>query len=1653
MKLHTASVLLLILTLESGCSAQNRFFISAPNVFHVGVKERVLVQMGEPYSTSVTLYLQHETENTVVSNKETVNCAGEQDIKTVELTINREIMSRMRPQKHHPPYLMLVAESPSFRGRKLTRVLVSKHRGYIFIQTDQPIYNPTQKVNYRIFTLDHTFRPHEEVFQITNAVGNKIMRSLKTGKGGILKGIFPIPDVSKPGTWKITAHYEDDETNAASREFRVQKFVLPSFEVSIGLEQNYILLNDENFEFTISARYSHGEKVRGAYHCQFGMVKKERTQGQRVKPEFIRGLELTGTVQEGSAKVSHLTATINDRLQDQLNKTLSDLQQSGGQLYLGVFVTNIQSGEIQEAEVYLPVLSHKYTMDLSRTRSYFLPGYPLDVVVVMRLPDGSPAAGVSVNIDVPGSSEQSLQSLTDQEGAVFHSFNIDTTAQITVQVTADGLRERKIIKRASSPSNSYLYLSFTHKVYSVNDLLAVTYNTMNGPSNGFIYYMVLSRGTIIKHGSLPFGSSVKQNLQITPDMVPSFRLIGYFYNQRGDIISDSVWVDVRDECEIKVERKGPFKPGRQSVLEFNLHGQRAKVALLAVDKAIYALNADNKLTGKQVFSAMQSYDLGCSYSGGGSDTTSVLRDAGLAFVSQSQSEYRRDFGCDSQSARQRRSVDLQQEMMTLKSNFTDEKLQECCGHGFSRIPMTLTCQERANRVALVQRNQDCADAFLKCCLEGERLRQKKMQEDAQKGLGRTASTADIEQFLMDSASQYIRRFFPPSFAFTEFDINNKQRYSLSLPDSITTWEIQVITLSAASGFCVVKPTEVRAFKRTFVSLRLPYSVKKYEQISISPVIYNYGHEDLKVAVHMEQTEGLCSPGSATTAAFVNITVEPESSQFVSFSAVPMVIGSIPIKIRLYDIENEMGTDAVEKTLNVWVIYFCVMIGRSTITIDGTLPDEIIPDSSSNIFISLEENGFSSQAKNLLSLEKVYQLIVLPGGCLEQTMSGLVPTASALRYLDLSEQWFNLPPGARDDALDKAERETFSIHSSTSFFLSLVLRVTAYVLKVLSWVAERQTVTFGERARTTRVVPSEQIADTVSYLVSIQKSDGSFSDPQPVLHRHVLKGKDQEAYMTAFITLSLYHFVDQNLCPLTNLLLSRCLYIPSYCSTLKATIFFSHVYLFSIFLVRDGCYMWTGNSAQTQRRADAITIETTAYALLTAVALKKTEWADKAACWLVTQENYAGGFISTQDTVMALEALAEYELKRSTRPEANLLAEFTVPGRGDIVKLSLQKKEKVETDLKKFAGKNIVVQLSGKGDAKLKFAKAYHVLDPKDDCAKLSISVTVEGKVKYTAKIIETYEYYDDYDNNEDEDKETRMKRSAIEWWDAHTRSRRDLDNNPNPDGTVTYRVCVSHSLYHNLSGMAIADITLLSGFEADTEDLDRLKEIPEQYISHYEVSYGRVLLYFNEVRLKSCIRFDAIQRVPIGLLQPAPAVFYDYYEPNQKCTVFYSAPQRSKLVSKLCSEDVCQCAESRLKMTFKSERNRPLTQDDRVQHACFFPTVDYVLNVSMRSNFELYKTKVIQVLRSNADMFVTENSVRVFAKRRQCKGGLDLGKQYLIMGKDGSTTDSDGAMQYLLESNTWVEKKPQHCRKSAHQAACKGFREFNKEYKLNGCKQ
>lgn len=49
-----------------------------------------------------------------------------------------------------------------------------------------------------------------------------------------------------------------------------------------------------------------------------------------------------------------------------------------------------------------------------------------------------------------------------------------------------------------------------------------------------------------------------------------------------------------------------------------------------------------------------------------------------------------------------------------------------------------------------------------------------------------------------------------------------------------------------AGFCVAEPYNVRAWKRFFVDLRLPYSVARNEQVEIKAVIHNYGYDDMHV---------------------------------------------------------------------------------------------------------------------------------------------------------------------------------------------------------------------------------------------------------------------------------------------------------------------------------------------------------------------------------------------------------------------------------------------------------------------------------------------------------------------------------------------------------------------------------------------------------------------------------------------------------------------------------------------------------------------------------------------------------------------------------------------------------------------------------------
>lgn len=43
-------------------------------------------------------------------------------------------------------------------------------------------------------------------------------------------------------------------------------------------------------------------------------------------------------------------------------------------------------------------------------------------------------------------------------------------------------------------------------------------------------------------------SLVTMSLPVTANLIPSFRIVAYYHVKPGEIVADSVWVDVKDTC-------------------------------------------------------------------------------------------------------------------------------------------------------------------------------------------------------------------------------------------------------------------------------------------------------------------------------------------------------------------------------------------------------------------------------------------------------------------------------------------------------------------------------------------------------------------------------------------------------------------------------------------------------------------------------------------------------------------------------------------------------------------------------------------------------------------------------------------------------------------------------------------------------------------------------------------------------------------------------------------------------------------------------------------------------------------------------------------------------------------------------------------------
>ncbi|XP_010826771.1 PREDICTED: complement C3 [Bison bison bison] len=1621
--------------------------------------------LGNPmYSMITPNILRLESEETVV-----LEAHGGQGTIQVSVTVHdfpakKQVLSNENTQLNsNNGYLSTVTikipaskELKSDKGHKFVTVVATFGNGWGRSRVSpNPLFlSHHLSVLYRVFTVDHKLLPVGQTVFITIETpdGIPVKRDSKSSQNqfGILALSWNIPELVNMGVWKIKAYYEDSPQQVFSAEFEVKEYVLPSFEVQLEPEEKFYYIDDpDGLKVNIIARFLYGEQVDGTAFVIFG-------------------------VQDGDRRISlthSLTRVpINDGNGEAILKRqvlLNGVQPSradalvGKSIYVSATVILQSGSDMVEAErTGIPIVTSPYQIHFTKTPKFFKPAMPFDLMVYVTNPDGSPARHIPVVTQ--GSN---VQSLTQDDGVAKLSINTQNKRDPLTITVSSGPASGDLILQATRTmqalpyntqgnSNNYLHLSVPRVELKPGETLNVNFHLRTDPGEQakirYYTYQIMNKGKLLKVGRQyrePGQDLVVLPLTITSDFIPSFRLVAYYtlINAKGqrEVVADSVWVDVKDSCmgTLVVKNGGKeekhHRPGQQITLKIEAD-QGARVGLVAVDKGVFVLNKKNKLTQRKIWDVVEKADIGCT-PGSGRNYAGVFTDAGLTLKTSQglETQQRADPQCPQPATRRRRSVQLMEKRMDKAGQYSSD-LRKCCEDGMRDNPMKFPCQRRAQ---FILQGDACVKAFLDCCEYITQLRQQHSRDGALE-----LARSDLDDDIIPEEDIISRSQFPESWLWTVIeDLKQADKNGIStklmnvfLKDSITTWEILAVSLSDKKGICVADPYEVTVMQDFFIDLRLPYSVVRNEQVEIRAILYNYREaENLKVRVELLYNPAFCSLATAKKRHQQTITIPARSSVAVPYVIVPLKIGlhEVEVKAAVY---NHFISDGVKKTLKV--VPEGVRVNK-TVAVRTLNPEHLgqggvqreevpaadlsdqVPDTESETKILLQGTPVAQMTEDAIDGERLKHLIQTPSGCGEQNMIGMTPTVIAVHYLDSTDQWEKFGLEKRQESLElirKGYTQQLAFRQKSSAYAAFQNRppstwLTAYVVKVFALAANLIA------------IDSKDLCETVKWLIlEKQKPDGIFQEDGPVIHQEMIGGfrdtREKDVSLTAFVLIALHEAKD--ICEAQVNSLGR--------SIAKAGDFLENHYreLRRPYTVAIAAYALALlgklegdrltkflNTAKEKNRWEEpkqklYNVEATSYALLALLARKDYDTTPPVVRWLNEQRYYGGGYGSTQATFMVFQALAQYQKDVPDHKELNLDVSIQLPSRNSAVRhrilwesASLLRSEETKEN------ERFTVKAEGKGQGTLSVVTVYHAkLKGKVSCKKFDLQVSIRPAPETVKKPQDA-------------------------------------------KGSMILDICTKY-LGDQDATMSILDISMMTGFSPDVEDLKTLSTGVDRYISKYEMNRdsnkNTLIIYLDKVShtVEDCLSFKVHQYFNVGLIQPGAVKVYSYYNLDETCIRFYHPDKEDGMLSKLCHKDTCRCAEGKC-----SGARR-----DRLDKACE-PGVDYVyktrlIQKKLEDDFDEYIMVIENIIKSGSDE-VQVKQERKFISHIKCREALKLkeGAHYLVWGVSSDLWGEKPKISYIIGKDTWVELWPEaeECQDEENQKQCEDLANFTENMVVFGC--
>lgn len=235
--------------------------------------------------------------------------------------------------------------------------------------------------------------------------------------------------------------------------------------------------------------------------------------------------------------------------------------------------------------------------------------------------------------------------------------------------------------------------------------------------------------------------------------------------------------------------------------------------------------------------------------------------------------------------------------------------------------------------------------------------------------------------------------------------------------------------------------------------------------------------------------------------------------------------------------------------------------------------------------------------------------------------------------------------------------------------------------------------------------------------------------------------------------------------------------------------------------------------------------------------------------------------------------------------------------------------------------------------------------------------------------------------------------------------------------------------------MSIIEVSLLTGFYPNQNDLKQLTSDVEMYAFQYETktssSDSTVVLYLEKLSHKedTVLGFRVHRMLQAEFLQAAQVTIYDYYEPSRRCSSFYNLPTERSYLQKICHKDVCRCAEEQCPSPRKD--GSQLRQEELQAAACE-TGVDFVYKVRLESvkastsnPYIYYNMKLQAIIKGGTDPAVPL-TMKKFISHATCHDSLGLQEQetYLIMGHTSDLWRLKSEYIYVLGKKTFLMQWP-----------------------------